>query len=182
MAKISRRGFLKTGIAGAGAVAVSPVLIPAPLQTAEIIHRTLGRTGIKLPVVSFGVMRSDNPNLCKAAYERGMRLFDTANGYLGGKSEEMLGNFFRNYRRDSFIISTKVKSSTDRQGRPDNQATSEKFMEFFNISMSRLKMDYVDILYVHDVSNPEYLEYKPVINTVKKLKQEGRIKYIGFST
>jgi predicted aldo/keto reductase-like oxidoreductase len=182
MTKISRRGFLKTGIAGAGAVAVSPVLIPAPLHTADIIHRTLGRTGIKLPVVSFGVMRSDNPNLCKAAYDRGMRLFDTANGYLGGKSEVMLGDFFRNYRRDSFIISTKVRSSTDRQGRPDNQATSEKFMEFFNVSMSRLKMDYVDILYVHDVSNPEYLEYKPVINTVKKLKQEGRIKYIGFST
>ncbi|HOF21563.1 MAG TPA: aldo/keto reductase [Bacteroidales bacterium] len=179
---ISRRGFLKKGITGAGALAVSPVLTAASQETADLVHRTLGRTGIRLPVVSFGVMRSDNPNLCKAAYDRGMRLFDTANGYLGGKSEVMLGNFFRNYPRDSFIISTKVRSSTDRQGRPDSQATSEKFMEFFNVSMGRLKMDYVDILYVHDVSNPEYLEYKPVINTVKKLKQEGRIRYIGFST
>ncbi|NLN30140.1 MAG: aldo/keto reductase [Bacteroidales bacterium] len=182
MTKISRRGFFKKGVAGAGAIAISPVMIPAPQQTRDLIYRTLGRTGIRLPVVSFGVMRSDNPNLCQAAYDRGMRLFDTANGYLGGKSEVMLGNFFRNYRRDSFIISTKVRTSRDRQGRPDNQATSEKFMEFFNVSMSRLKMDYVDILYVHDVSNPEYLEYKPVIDTVKKLKQEGRIKYIGFST
>ncbi len=182
MTKISRRGFLKTGIAGAGAVAVSPAFISSQTGEQNIIYRTLGKTGIKIPVVSFGVMRSDNPNLCKAAYDKGMRLFDTANGYLGGNSETMLGNFFRDYPRNSFIISTKVKSSTDREGRPTDQATPEKFMELFNISMSRLKMDYVDILYVHDISNPEYLEYKPIINTVKKLKQEGRIKYIGFST
>ena len=182
MNKISRRGFLKTGIAGAGAVAISPSLISNQVQERNIIYRTLGKTGIKVPVVSFGVMRSDNPNLCKAAYDKGMRLFDTANGYLGGNSETMLGNFFRDYQRNSFILSTKVKSPTDRDGKPTDQATPEKFMETFNISMSRLKMDYVDILYIHDISNPEYLEYKPVINTVKKLKQEGRIKFMGFST
>ena len=43
-------------------------------------------------------------------------------------------------------------------------------------------MDYVDILYVHDVSNPELLEYKPIINAVKKLKKDGKIKFMGFST
>ena len=43
-------------------------------------------------------------------------------------------------------------------------------------------MDYVDILYIHDIRNPEMLEYKPIINAVKKLKKEGKIKFIGFST
>jgi predicted aldo/keto reductase-like oxidoreductase len=43
-------------------------------------------------------------------------------------------------------------------------------------------MDYVDILYVHDISNTELLEYKPIINAVKKLKKEGKIKFMGFST
>jgi predicted aldo/keto reductase-like oxidoreductase len=43
-------------------------------------------------------------------------------------------------------------------------------------------MDYVDILYIHGVSNPELLEYKPILNTLKKLKKEGRVKFIGFST
>jgi len=180
--KINRRGFLKKGIAGAGAVALSPVIISSPVQEKNIIYRTLGRTGLKVPVVSFGVMRSDNANLCRAAHDKGMRLFDTANGYLGGNSEIMLGNLFRDYPRDSFILSTKVKSSTDREGKPTEQATSERFMELFNTSMSRLKLDHVDILYVHDISNPEFLEYKPIIDTVKKLKKEGRIKFIGFST
>jgi len=179
---VTRRGFLKTGIAGAGAVAFSPAMISAQVQEKNIIYRTLGRTGIKVPVVSFGVMRSDNPSLVKAAYDKGMRLFDTANGYLGGNSEIMLGNLFKDFSRDSFIISTKVKSPTDRDGKPTDQATAERFMETFNVSMSRLKMDYVDILYVHDISNPEFLDYKPVINTVKQLKKEGKIKYIGFST
>ncbi len=86
-----------------------------------------------------------------------MRLFDTANGYLGGNSEIMLGNLFKDFPRDSFIISTKVKPPTDRDGKPTDQATAERFMETFNVSMSRLKMDYVDILYVHDISNPELL-------------------------
>lgn len=182
MTKINRRGFLKTGLAAAGAVATSPVIISGPVQERNIIFRTLGRTGLKLPVVSFGVMRSDNASLCKAAYDKGMRLFDTANGYLGGNSEIMLGNLFKDYPRDSFILSTKVKSPATREGKPTSEATPERFMELFNISMSRLKMDYVDILYVHDVSNPEYLEYKPVINTALKLKKDGRIKYLGFST
>ena len=43
-------------------------------------------------------------------------------------------------------------------------------------------MDYVDILYIHDVRNPELLEYKPLTDAIKKLKKEGKTKFIGFST
>jgi predicted aldo/keto reductase-like oxidoreductase len=183
MKQITRRGFIRTGIAGAGAVAMSPIAVAVPLsEQKNIIYRTLGKTGLKVPVVSFGVMRSDNSSLCRAAHEKGMRLFDTANGYLGGNSEIMLGNLFKDYPRDSFIISTKVKPGTDNNGKPNAQTTPEKFMELFNVSMSRLKMDYVDILYVHDVSDPELFDYKPIINAVRQLKKEGRIKFIGFST
>ena len=183
MKQITRRGFIRTGIAGAGAVAMSPIAVAVPLsEQKNIIYRTLGKTGLKVPVVSFGVMRSDNSSLCRAAHEKGMRLFDTANGYLGGNSEIMLGNLFKDYPRDSFIISTKVKPGADNNGKPNAQTTPEKSMELFNVSMSRLKMDYVDILYVHDVSDPELFDYKPIINAVRQLKKEGRIKFIGFST
>ena len=70
MNNINRRGFLRTGIAGAaGIVALSPSFISARSdeQQEGIIYRTLGKTGMKVPVISFGVMRADNPNLCKAA-------------------------------------------------------------------------------------------------------------------
>jgi uncharacterized protein len=184
MKEITRRGFLKKGIAGAGIVAISPTIMSSalPAEQDNVIYRTLGKTGLKVPVISFGVMRSDNASLCKAAYEKGIRLFDTANGYQGGNNETMLGNFFKDFKRDSFMLATKVKPNTDRDGKPTDQATAEKFLEMFNTSLSRLQMDYVDILYVHDLSNPEMLEYKPVINAVRKLKKDGKIKFMGFST
>jgi predicted aldo/keto reductase-like oxidoreductase len=186
MKNINRRGFLKTGIAGAaGIVAFSPSLVSASSagQQDGVIYRTLGRTGMKVPVISFGVMRADNPNLCKAAYEKGIKLFDTANGYQNGNNETMLGNLFKDYPRNSFFLATKVKPiGTDKDGKPSDQTTAEDFLTKFNTSLTRLKMDYVDILYVHDIRSAEMLEYKPIINAVKKLKKEGKVKYIGFST
>ena len=182
---INRRGFLKTGIAGAAGIAISPNIIPPVTKFAEenIISRTLGRTGLKVPVISFGVMRSDNPALCKAAYEKGIKLFDTANGYQNGNNETMLGNLFREIPRNSFYIATKVKAAgMSREGIPSAETTAEDFLSKFSTSLARLQMDYVDILYVHDISNPEYLEYKPILNAVKKLKKDGKARFIGFST
>jgi uncharacterized protein len=186
MKNINRRGFLRTGITGAaGIVALSPSLISVAKsnQQKDIISRTLGKTGMKIPVISFGVMRADNPNLCKAAYEKGIKLFDTANVYQGGNNETMLGDLLKNYPRNSFYLATKVKpAGADRDGKPSEQTTAEDFLSKFSTSLSRLKMDYVDILYVHDVRNPEMLEFKPIINAIKTLKKEGRIKFAGFST
>jgi uncharacterized protein len=186
MKNIDRRGFLRTGITGAaGIVALSPSLISSssPALQNDIITRTLGKTGMKVPVISFGVMRSDNPNLCKAAYEKGIKLFDTANGYQNGNNEIMLGNLLKDYPRNSFYLATKVKpAGVDRDGKPTDQTTAEDFLSKFNTSLERLKMDYVDILYVHDIRNPEMFEYKPIINTIKSLKKSGKVKFIGFST
>lgn len=184
MKSISRRGFLKRGIAGAGMVAVSPALMSAAssFQENNIIYRTLGKTGIKVPVISFGVMRSDNPSLCKAAYDKGIRFFDTAHGYQDGNNEVMLGTLFKDYPRDSFLLATKVHPATAKDGKPSDQTSPDKFLELFNSSLQRLKMDYVDILYLHGVTNPELLEYKPIVTTIKNLKKEGKIKFMGFST
>jgi predicted aldo/keto reductase-like oxidoreductase len=95
----------------------------------------------------------------------------------------MLGNLLKDYPRNSFYLATKVKPiGVDRDGKPSDQTTADDFLSKFNTSLSRLKMDYVDILYIHDIRNPELLEYKPIINAVRNLKKEGRIKYMGFST
>lgn len=185
MKSIDRRGFLKTGLAGAAGIALAPAAIAADLKNpeGEIIYRTLGKTGLRVPVISFGVMRSDNPGLCKAAYEKGIRLFDTANGYQNGNNETMLGNVFKDIPRDSFYLATKVKAAgMTREGLPTAETTADDFLAKFSESMSRLKMDYVDILYVHDISNIEYLKYKPILNAVKKLKKDGKARFVGFST
>lgn len=186
MENLNRRGFLRTGIAGAaGIVALSPSLVSAAVAEPQkdIIFRTLGKTGMKVPVISFGVMRADNPNLCKAAYEKGIRFFDTANGYQNGNNEIMLGNLLKDYPRNSFYLATKVAADgVDRDGKPTEKTTAEAFLAKFTTSLSRLKMDYVDILYIHGVTSPELLEYKPILDTLKKLKKDGKIKFMGFST
>ncbi len=186
MSRLSRRVFLRTGLAGtAGALTVSPVFAAAErsFDQSNIIHRTLGKTKLKVPVVSFGVMRADNPALCKAAYDSGIKLFDTANGYQNGNNERMLGALLRDLPRDSFIIETKVKAAgLDRNGLPSAQTTPEDFIGKFNESLSRLQMDYVDLLFIHDVSNPELLEYKPLINALLRLKKQKKARFIGFST
>jgi len=186
MSRLNRRRFLKTGIAGAaGVMAFSPVLSSEPsiLQEKKILYRTLGKTGMKVPVVSFGVMRADNPNLCKAAYDNGITLFDTANGYQNGNNETMLGNFFKGIPRDSFYIETKVgPAGVGRDGLPTEKTTEEDFLSTFSISLSRLQMDYVDTLFVHGVKSPQLLEHKPILSAIEKLKKEGKIRFAGFST
>ncbi len=108
---MKRRTFLRSGLAGAAGLAAINHTALAGNRPAgqEIIYRTLGKTGLKVPVVSFGVMRSDNNALVKAAFEGGMRMFDTAHGYMNGRNEEMLGSFFESVPRESFILATKVK-------------------------------------------------------------------------
>ncbi|NSW94183.1 MAG: aldo/keto reductase [Bacteroidales bacterium] len=184
MKRIDRRGFLKTGLTGAAGLAISPAVFDSKFTNQNnIITRTLGKTGMKVPVISFGVMRADNASLCKAAYENGIKLFDTANGYQNGNNETMLGNLFKDVPRDTFYLATKVKpAGVDREGKPGPQTTAEDFLARFETSLGRLQMKYVDILYVHDISNVELLNYKPIINALAQLKKEGKIKFAGFST
>jgi predicted aldo/keto reductase-like oxidoreductase len=121
-----------------------------------------------------GVSSNHLPVL-RAAYNSGIIYFDTANGYQNGKTEEMLGDFFADKPRESFILSTKIYEK-------DKQRLAQGFAEKFETSMKRLKMKYVDILCFHDVSTVDEVNCQPVLDLMLKLKKEGRVKYIGIST
>lgn len=187
MKRLDRRSFIRTGITGAASLAVASggaYAFSPPAYNRAIIHRTLGKTGLKVPIVSMGVMRADNPNLVKAAMENGITHFDTANGYQGGRNEKMLGDIWKDYPRDSFIVATKVKPAgvERRTGFPTEATTGEDFLKKFDESMTRLQMEYVDILYMHAVSSKEMVQHKEIVKAMKKLKKEGRVKFIGIST
>lgn len=184
---MKRRTFFRSGLAGAAGITLLGNRAMAgngKNYDGEIIYRTLGKTGLKLPVVSFGVMRSDNSALVKAAHEGGMKLFDTAHGYMNGRNEEMLGGFFSTVPRDSFVVATKVKPSgvDSRTGLPSKDTTAESFLSMFNLSLSRLKLDYVDILYMHSAESVEMVRHKEIVKTMLDLKKQGRVKFIGIST
>ncbi|MDX9904108.1 MAG: aldo/keto reductase, partial [Bacteroidales bacterium] len=179
-----RRDFLRSGLAGAAGLTVfnNPAL--AGVTGEPVIYRTLGRTGLKLPVVSFGVMRSDNSALVQAAYEGGMKMFDTAHGYMNGRNEEMLGNYFSTLPRDSFVLATKVKPAgvDSRTGQPSADTTAADFLEKFDLSMKRLKLDHVDILYMHAADSVEMVRHEEIVNAMLNLKKSGRVRFMGIST
>jgi len=183
---MKRRTFLRSGIAGAAGLAVinNAAMGAASPGGDEIIYRTLGKTGLKVPVISFGVMKSDNSGLVKAAYDGGIKMFDTAHGYQNGRNEEMLGNLFTTVPRDSFIVATKVgPAGVDRQaGLPTRETTAEDFLSKFEISLTRLKMSYVDILYMHGVDSIHVLRHKPIVDAMLDLKKKGKVRFIGVST
>ena len=141
----------------------------------KIIYRTLGNTGMEVPIISMGVMRADNPNILKAAYEKGIRHFDTASGYENGRNEEMVGNYFKDIPRDKVIISTKIHP-------PREGMSTEQFLEKFDQSLKRLQMSYVDILYLHAGGDRAYTLDPRYTEALKRAKASGKARFVGIST
>ncbi len=186
-----RRDFMKSGLAGFGGLFVMPPLVAKQeMKLADVkgkerkfVYRTLGRTGLKLPVVNMGVMNSDNPNLIRAALDAGILLLDTAHGYMGGRNEEVIGGVIKGRPRDSFFISSKVSPARDRKtGIYGEGATTEDFLVKLDISLKRLGLDYVDILCHHGVSRRDSAQFEPVLKALEKAKKEGKIRFAGIST
>ena len=182
---VNRRNFLRltATTVGAGALfsgnAVASTLNNTSLnvETPKFPVRTLGRTGIKIPILSMGVMRADNPNVVRAAYNSGIFHFDTANGYQNGRNEEMLGNFFKDKPRESFCIATKVKLDY-----PLKDNFEQDFSERLDVSLKRLQMDYVDVFYAHAYDRVEQVKDKRIAAELKRMKDTGKIRFAGFST
>lgn len=144
---------------------------PSPGAQGKLITRRLGKTGIELPVVSMGVMRADNPALVRAALESGMRHLDTAHGYQKGNNETMLGEVLKDRPRDSFVISTKVP--------PD---AKDAFLENLDLSLKRLQMEYVDILYVHGLTAGDDVLTSSTLEALRAARESGKARHIGVST
>jgi len=186
---LNRRNFLKTAAAGLGGyVMLSPNKatepIPNPPKQRKIVYRTLGKTGIKVPEISMGVMNADNPNLVKAALDNGIVLLDTAWSYQRGKNEKMIGSVIKDYPRDSYVIATKIPggASNRQTGLFTEETTGEDFIKKFNESLERLGLDYVDILYLHNSWKREATLFEPLMKAMAATKKEGRARFLGVST
>ena len=193
--RLNRRFFLKSSILGASAALLSTKAVALNDHTKsdnlnkedydqpKIITRILGKTGIELPVLSMGVMRADNPNLVKAALKAGIRHFDTAHGYQRGNNEQMLGEVFKDVPRDSIVMSTKIPAGErGRDGASNIGYSKEAFLEKLDISLGRLKMDHVDMLYSHGVSSREEMFNEAVLDAMTSAKKAGKTRFIGLST
>jgi predicted aldo/keto reductase-like oxidoreductase len=154
----------------------------APAAENEMVTRPLGKTGVKLPVVSMGVMNAYNPDLVRRALEKGIRHFDTAFAYGEGQNEIMVGNVVAEMKmRDQVVIATKEMVPHQRRGLSADRLRST-LVSMVEASLKRLKSDFVDIVYIHDVSSAEDVNQPGLQYAFQTLKQQGKIKFAGFST
>jgi hypothetical protein len=177
----NRRDFIVKPIVWAGAARVlAKTDLLANSSSGPLLERTLGRTGLKLPIVSMGVMNADIPGLIRRSYELGIRHFDTAAVYQNGRNEEMVGAVIKEMGiRDKVIISTKQVTRASFQNTPDFK---KRFIDGVDASLKRLQMDHVDLLYHHSVDSAEHAKAEGQIEALQTLKKQGKTRFIGIST
>lgn len=156
-------------------------------------YRQLGRSGLQVPVLSFGTGTfggvgemfskwgrtevNEAARLVDVCLEAGLNFFDTANVYSGGAAEEILGQAIEG-RRDQLLISTKATFPT---GNGPNDRGSSRFhlMRECEASLRRLGTDYIDLYFMHgfDALTP----VEETLGALDDLIRAGKIRYIGCS-
>jgi predicted aldo/keto reductase-like oxidoreductase len=188
---IGRRDFMKSTLAGFGGLFFLPQIdlkqeirvVDAKGKEKKFVYRTLGKTGLKIPVINMGVMLTDNPNLIRTALDSGVLLLDTAHAYMAGRNEEVIGEVIKGRPRDSYYIASKVNLPLDRTtGLYTEGATTEEFLKRLDLSLKRLGLDHVDILHLHGVSRKESVMFEPALKAFDKAKKDGKIRFAGVST
>ena len=155
--------------------------------------RQLGRSGLKVPALSFGTGTfgggteffrawgssdvAEATRLVSICLEAGVNLFDTADVYSNGLSEEILGKAIEGRRQD-LLISTKA---TFRLGKGPNDLGSSRhhLIQACEASLQRLGTDYIDIYHLHgfDALTP----IDEVLSTLNHLVESGKVRYIACS-
>ncbi|MGE3622205.1 MAG: potassium channel beta subunit family protein [Acidimicrobiia bacterium] len=152
-------------------------------------HRRLGRTGLKVSVLSFGSWVSFGAQLdvgrardcLAAAYDGGVNFFDNAEVYAGGESERIMGRAIAElgWPRHSYVISTKFFWGITGGVNATSTLNRKYLMEAIDPSLERLGLDHVDLVYCHR-PDPE----TPVEETVWAMSDvvaSGRAHYWGTS-
>jgi aryl-alcohol dehydrogenase-like predicted oxidoreductase len=155
---------------------------------------TLGRTGLNVTQLAFGAMELRYPaeggdrnvadktadEVLNGVLDAGINFIDTAPDY--GLSEERIGRFISS-RRKEFYISTKCGCDPkDKGGQGGHIWSRDQLLRNIEGSLKRLRLDYVDILQLH---NPKLAENPPVellVSTLKEIQSRGLTKFISIST
>lgn len=154
-------------------------------------YSTLGRSGLRVSPLCLGTMTfgtewgwGAEENVSRALFDRyieqGGNFIDTADGYTGGKSEELVGRFIADRNlRDRVVLATKFTFNAE-QGNPNAGGNGRKnIYRALHGSLRRLQTDYLDLYWLHawDTITP----VEEVISTLNDLVREGKIRHYGFS-
>ena len=150
--------------------------------------RQLGKSGLEVSAIGFGCMglnyaysatidKKESISLLRAAVDRGVTFFDTAEIYGPYTNEELVGEALKPYR-DSVVIATKF-GITLRDGKQVQDSHPLRIRESVEGSLKRLNTDVIDLYYQHRVDTQVPIE--DVAGTMKNLISEGKIKHWGLS-
>lgn len=155
----------------------------------QMVYRSCGKSGLKLPVISFGLWHNfsredgyDGPRqLIRTAFDLGITHFDIANVYGAGYSEEVFGRIlkddFSGYR-DEMIISTKAGFYMW-PGPYGEWGSRKHILASIDQSLKRLGLDYVDVFYSHRPDPDTPLEETAL--ALDKIVRDGKALYVGIS-
>jgi voltage-dependent potassium channel beta subunit len=149
-------------------------------------YRRLGNSGLKVSEISLGswltyggyVSKEQAISIIDKAYELGINFFDTANIYMNGEAEKIVGEALRKYPRESYVLATKVWGPMGE--RPNDRGLSRKhIMEQCEASLKRLGLDYIDLYYCHafDCDTP----MEETLRAMDDLVRQGKVLYFGIS-
>jgi len=189
---MNRRNFISKGLAGiAGAVAFPHIgLMGTACKRAEegkerkLVYRTLGKTGIKLPIVSMGTMDATSEALSRTALDAGISHIATAQYYARGRVEEFVGKIIKNYKREDIILATGVipQPIDYSSGIFSKDTDIGRFEKEFEGSLKRMDTDYVDFFYLPFAAKKESVMFEPLMKSMEKIKKAGKARFLGVAS
>jgi len=156
-------------------------------------NRILGRSGLRVPALSFGAgtFGGNGPlfgawgetdarqarRLVDICLDAGVYLFDTADVYSDGASEEILGDAVKG-RRDRLLLSTKLGLPTG-DGPNDAGTSRPRVIRAVDSALRRLQTDHIDLLQLH--AYDAFTPVEEVLSTLDTLVRAGKLRYVGVS-
>jgi predicted aldo/keto reductase-like oxidoreductase len=149
----------------------------------DMEYRTLGKTGLKVSAVSFGVMRLKEPAVLFKSLDLGINHFDTAHNYQNGNNEIMLGKVAKEYGRKKLLITTKIHPFHMQKTLSQEFGLLERkeMDEMMDKSLKRLQTDYVDVLLMHNIMDKSWPLNETVVAFAESLKKSGKARFVGIS-
>ena len=185
---MNRRSFISKGLAGITSAIALPHL-GCSKKTEEgkrrkLVYRTLGKTGIKLPIVSMGTMDAISEALVRTALDAGIRHIATAQYYANGRAEEFVGKVIKNYKREDILVATGVipQPIDYSSGVFSKDTNIAKFEKDFEGSLKRMDVDYVDFFYLPFCGKKESVMFEPLMKSMEKIKKAGKARFLGAAS
>ena len=165
---LKRRDLLKGALASLAAG-----LIPGralATQSGEMPTRTLGRTGLTVSVLGYGAMQCSDPVAIRHGLDEGITYIDTADCYMGGRNEKIVGQAISGIR-ERLVIATKVHISREARMRSS-----------VDRSLASLGVERVDLMQLHGMSSRNQIIRKDIQQIMKTMKDEGKFRFAAVST